>query len=705
MYDGNTKPLILFATPPPLEQLCALTIRLSTTTQSAAKFQPQVIKCREFIFTEPEVIGTPSPDITDHCFHLVAKVSFINSGKLQARISRIGLQVTTPYKVTTELYESCLRYTLLARLSPNWNKAGPWLIQGRDFLTHKGCANAVKMNVNVHQNELFFTLEAAVLKLAPLHVTDLDIIGNHLKVFLTNPMAQLDHDSIASDWCFILPSMKRGRIVSISHEIPEDSPFKTYRDLKRHWKNTYGYRLPESEDDINFYQIRFGPQGGKLFTYPFCFNMCKNICEYISLTLRTYPEVCLRGRELQKVARVDPKPILRSFMLEIQSKFPTVCGCPIKLQSKAKFTVTDLLPSGQNTIKDHPNLTNKMSSSRPTVYRTKDEMVKMMASSNNTSIPNPTNCSQSLNGRKETVSVISTKNISQEFSDRSKTLDKSVTPNNQERISNQSFRCIANSKEEAQFSRNILSENIRPITKEHPDSDKSSINSNNEMSAISVALQSGSQNKERFIRTPENASKVGINSSVHLSAYTPTTSSSLMNKQETGSHKLIPQFKPKKLLPLIESAKPVVAQKIVPVFHPQKKSSTGCISQQKSKSTVNKAFISHTPSRPSVQGHLTSVERQGLPLNTPVSTPMSSSVNNASALTPLNRPTFSKTVPLFKKSVTASTGCVPSNSGKATTGKDGKLQKEKKATKRPKATKKDGQNESRKAKKLKKAEA
>ena len=55
---------------------------------------------------------------------------------------------------------------------------------------------------------------------------------------------------------------------------------------------------------------------------------------------------------MQKVARVDPKPILRAFMLEIQSKFPTVCGCPIKLQSKARFTVSDLLPSGQVIFSD-----------------------------------------------------------------------------------------------------------------------------------------------------------------------------------------------------------------------------------------------------------------------------------------------------------------------------------------------------------------
>lgn len=52
-------------------------------------------------------------------------------------------QVTKPYPVTPELYQSCLRYTLTARISPNWNKVGEWLIQGRDFLTHRGAVNAV----------------------------------------------------------------------------------------------------------------------------------------------------------------------------------------------------------------------------------------------------------------------------------------------------------------------------------------------------------------------------------------------------------------------------------------------------------------------------------------------------------------------------------------------------------------------------------
>lgn len=41
------------------------------------------------------------------------------------------LQAGDPQPVTTALFQSCLHYTLLARIAPSWNKAGQWLIQGK----------------------------------------------------------------------------------------------------------------------------------------------------------------------------------------------------------------------------------------------------------------------------------------------------------------------------------------------------------------------------------------------------------------------------------------------------------------------------------------------------------------------------------------------------------------------------------------------
>ncbi|KAL4239551.1 hypothetical protein ACF0H5_000363 [Mactra antiquata] len=254
MSDSNNSktqcPIILFAAPHVLHELRAIKVFIARGKVDVGRMQPQVVKCREFIFTEAEVIGSPSPDITENSFYLIAH--------------------TTPcYEVTSELYQSCLRYTVQTRLSPSWNRVGEWLVQGRDFLTHKGCANAVKMDITVVKDELYFTLEASIVKLVPLHVTDLDITPKNLEQFVSKTCSEINYDHIYSNWCYVLPSMKRGSIMAISHAIPEESPFKTYRDLKRHWKNMYGYRLPEHEEDVHFYQIRFGPFGGNLFTYPF----------------------------------------------------------------------------------------------------------------------------------------------------------------------------------------------------------------------------------------------------------------------------------------------------------------------------------------------------------------------------------------------------------------------------------------------------
>ena len=70
----------------------------------------------------------------------------------------------------------------------------------------------------------------------------------------------------------------------------------------------------------------------------------------LNLNMDNYPEVCLRAREIQPVTRVDPKPILRAFMQEIKAKFPTICGAPMQLQSKAKFPISQLFESGQVII-------------------------------------------------------------------------------------------------------------------------------------------------------------------------------------------------------------------------------------------------------------------------------------------------------------------------------------------------------------------
>ena len=35
--------------------------------------------------------------------------------------------------------------------------------------------------------------------------------------------------------------MKKGQVVNVLHQIPTDSPFRTYKDIKKHWKNTVNH--------------------------------------------------------------------------------------------------------------------------------------------------------------------------------------------------------------------------------------------------------------------------------------------------------------------------------------------------------------------------------------------------------------------------------------------------------------------------------
>ncbi|KAL5022848.1 hypothetical protein ScPMuIL_002003 [Solemya velum] len=353
--QAHSSPVLLFARPPEFQDLCTVNVLVPNFTQSnptASKFQPQTIKCREVIFTEPDVIGTPSFDI-DNCFHLVMQQSLFKSGRLQARFQKHGLEMKKPIRVTPAIYQSCLRYTLLARIAPQWNKAGQWLIQGRDFLTHLGYADAVKLDLTVNTEELFFCLEAATIRFPILQIDDLDVCSTSLGQFNADERVTIKQYSIGLPWCHVLPSMKKGKVISVSHDIPENCPFKSYKDIKRHWKNTYGYRLPETEEDLLFYQVHFRPLGN---------------------TYYTYPDVCLRARDIQRVPRVDPKPILMAFLKDLHGKLPNICGMPLKLQTKANYPTLGLTEGASVDNGISLNLTTKNPAARKVVYRNRDDM-------------------------------------------------------------------------------------------------------------------------------------------------------------------------------------------------------------------------------------------------------------------------------------------------------------------------------------------
>ena len=56
----------------------------------------------------------------------------------------------------------------------------------------------------------------------------------------------------------------------------------------------------------------------------------------------TYPGVCLRAMNIQKIPRVDCKPILVEFLQDVHSKMPSVCGHHLRFQPKLRYLMPGL---------------------------------------------------------------------------------------------------------------------------------------------------------------------------------------------------------------------------------------------------------------------------------------------------------------------------------------------------------------------------
>ncbi|CAG2232809.1 unnamed protein product [Mytilus edulis] len=294
--QSNITSVVLFADPPALDDLCVISVcvnKLLQTVPSTSRFQIQTIKCREIIFTEPDVIASPSFEL-ESIFHVVLQQALFKTGRLQARFQKLGLEISKPSLVTPAQYQSCLRYTLLAKLAPNWNKAGQWLIQGRDFLMQAGYANAVKMDLTVTNGELFFTVDASTVRFPSLTIEDLDVPAPCYNNFLQNKSAIIHQHSIPMVWCHILQ------------------------------------------------------------------------------------EPCLRARDIQRIPRVDPKPILISFLQDLQKKMPRICGFPLKLHSKACYPTIDLTEVTKVERRPMQNLSTKIPQKK-IIYRNNDDIQKLIS--------------------------------------------------------------------------------------------------------------------------------------------------------------------------------------------------------------------------------------------------------------------------------------------------------------------------------------
>ncbi|XP_043961007.1 uncharacterized protein C18orf63-like isoform X3 [Gambusia affinis] len=311
---------------PDLSQLVCVTLSPQEEEQQEPRTN-QIQTCRELLLLYSDILACPALDsITD----------------VTAVMSLDG-----PHTVFPGDLQCCLSYSLISRLAPSWNKAGLYLISGADFLTRRGTLSAVSLEMNTSGGRLSLSIEASAVRTPPPTLDELGLPAPVLQRFCSDPDFILDPSSTGGAvWCHVLPSMKKGQIISISRQLPRDGPFRTYGDLQNHWNRLYGYQLPDLQGGGVYCSVYFRPVGEKVFTYPLS---------------------CIRLQPVQRCPRGDLQGALARFLADSRERLQSVCGFPTRLTSKPSYPTAGLTTAASMQVlsSDQINLTTRPVLSQP----------------------------------------------------------------------------------------------------------------------------------------------------------------------------------------------------------------------------------------------------------------------------------------------------------------------------------------------------
>ncbi|XP_024910303.1 uncharacterized protein C18orf63 homolog isoform X3 [Cynoglossus semilaevis] len=292
---------LFFLNLPDVEKLVCVTVSLGETEEEPRS--KQIKTCRELVLLYSDILASP----------LLGSFTDIT----------VVMALGSPQHVFPGVLQCCVSYSLITRLSPRWNKAGQYLICGKDFLIEKGKLNAVGLELSISEGQLCISIKVNTVRIPPTKLEDFALPPLVLRKFYSDPECILDPSSIGGAlWCHVLPSMKKGQIITISRQLPKNGLFKSYRDLQNHWNQLYGYRLPElPESEMVYCSVYFRLVGERLFTYPLS---------------------CIRLESLQHCPRVDLQGALDSFVFDFRERVKSLCGFPVHLSKKPRYCTTSL---------------------------------------------------------------------------------------------------------------------------------------------------------------------------------------------------------------------------------------------------------------------------------------------------------------------------------------------------------------------------
>ncbi|RZF42799.1 hypothetical protein LSTR_LSTR014613 [Laodelphax striatellus] len=272
------------------------------------------LKCRTIIFSGrfDGLLASPSYFRPNYIDIIVSKKN-CEQEEFRSYMKSLNLHFASTEQLTLMTYERCLRYSVLARLSPLWNQVGPYIIPGRDFITETKPMDALRINFVMKESDLHLIMWPVRVKLWPM-------LSEH---FAAEPIHQDNtYRLINYTTAFVMPSLKEAEICFLSTKLPENSVFSSYEEVKKYWKNTHGYRLPDEQNGgVTYMSVRFSAR----------------------LPVMTYPLACLQCHPPTVLKVKNETVVLSEFLGDLLRRMPVICGYPFGTHTSVGVAVQKLL--------------------------------------------------------------------------------------------------------------------------------------------------------------------------------------------------------------------------------------------------------------------------------------------------------------------------------------------------------------------------
>nr|XP_011296737.1 PREDICTED: uncharacterized protein C18orf63-like [Fopius arisanus] len=324
-----------YITIPPRSSLCCTvcTVDPDEIRDSSAKsyFHWKTLKCRYIINMMPSTVIASPIHQSKGAFYVITTRDFYKTGVLQRNLMRVNLKHSVPQAVTPRAYVDCLKYTFEFYLSPKWNRVADVYMEGHNFLSNSEFNPAICSRISLIsketalKDEIRMSLTPVAAKLPPMKLENLAISSMVVGHFLQDPEGVLDVTLFATHRVIVIPSMRKAILKRIMKKIPPTCTFQNYSEIRRHWKNMYGYRLPKTDEEMLYYEV--------YFPIP-----CATIEYFI------YPDICIR-REMSQRAADGPEQINRRYLQDLGCSMPKLLDEPLEPINKSQANPTNFQKS------------------------------------------------------------------------------------------------------------------------------------------------------------------------------------------------------------------------------------------------------------------------------------------------------------------------------------------------------------------------